>query len=86
MTQFQGASAPKAMPIAIIGMSCRFPGDATTPERLWEMCAQAKDGWSPIPKSRFNLDGFHDSESSQHGTVWSTALSSPSKAIIVLKG
>ncbi|KAF7554507.1 hypothetical protein G7Z17_g2865 [Cylindrodendrum hubeiense] len=43
----------KPMPIAIVGMSCRFGGDATSPSKLWELCATGKDSWSPIPAERF---------------------------------
>ncbi|KAH7143722.1 hypothetical protein EDB81DRAFT_935118 [Dactylonectria macrodidyma] len=43
----------KPMPIAIVGMSCRFGGDATSPAKLWELCATGKDSWSPIPAERF---------------------------------
>ena len=60
----------KSMPIAIIGMSCRFPGDATSPERLWEMCAGARDSWSTIPESRFNVNAFYDTERGKIGLVY----------------
>ncbi|KAK4447399.1 hypothetical protein QBC34DRAFT_440144 [Podospora aff. communis PSN243] len=47
-------------PIAIIGMSCRFAGDATNPERFWDMLAQGRNAWSEIPSARFNPKGvFH---------------------------
>ncbi|KAH8651356.1 reducing type I polyketide synthase [Xylariales sp. PMI_506] len=47
------------MPIAIIGMSCRFPGEATSPEGLWQMCAEGRSAWSEIPQDRFNKDAFY---------------------------
>ncbi|CZS97698.1 related to polyketide synthase [Rhynchosporium agropyri] len=47
------------MPIAIVGMGCRLPGDVSTPEEFWELCSRARSGWSPIPKSRFNHEAFH---------------------------
>ena len=31
------AAGPAGEPIAIIGMSCRFPGGADSPEELWEL-------------------------------------------------
>jgi len=49
----------KTTPIAIVGMSCRFPGDATNPERLWQMCAEGREAWTPIPKERWNQQAFH---------------------------
>ena len=53
------AKKKKSMPIAIVGMACRLPGDVSTPEEFWELCARARSGWSPIPKSRFNQDAFY---------------------------
>ncbi|KAF2084022.1 beta-ketoacyl synthase, partial [Saccharata proteae CBS 121410] len=46
-------------PIALIGMSCKFAGDATNPERLWDMLVEGRNAWSEIPSSRFNVKGFH---------------------------
>lgn len=46
-------------PIALIGMSCKFPGDASTPEKFWNMLAEGRDAWSEIPLSRFNLRGVY---------------------------
>ncbi|KAJ4392595.1 hypothetical protein N0V85_006934 [Neurospora sp. IMI 360204] len=47
------------MPIAIVGMSCRFAGDVDSPSKLWDLLAQGKSAWSEIPMDRFNIDGFH---------------------------
>ncbi|KAI6710692.1 hypothetical protein PZA11_006639 [Diplocarpon coronariae] len=47
------------MPVAIVGMGCRLPGDVSTPDEFWELCSRARSGWSPIPKSRFNHATFH---------------------------
>ncbi|EMD93080.1 hypothetical protein COCC4DRAFT_139661 [Bipolaris maydis ATCC 48331] len=51
-------SAP-SVPIAIIGMSCRFAGGATDPEKLWQLCAEGRTGWSEIPEDRFKIDGHY---------------------------
>jgi acyl transferase domain-containing protein len=48
-----------SVPIAIIGMSCRFAGGATDPEKLWDLVAEARTGWSEIPEDRFNIDGHY---------------------------
>ncbi|TLD11793.1 hypothetical protein PspLS_11646 [Pyricularia sp. CBS 133598] len=52
-------SAPRKeerIPIAIIGMGCRFPGDATSPSRFWDMIKN--DAYSAI-SDRWNSDVFH---------------------------
>ncbi|KAI1502944.1 hypothetical protein F5X99DRAFT_137710 [Biscogniauxia marginata] len=54
--------------IAVIGMSCRFPGDASNPERLWEMCARAHEAWSEWPKGRFNRGAFYHPNPERGGT------------------
>jgi hypothetical protein len=57
------------MPIAIIGMSCRFPGEATSPEKLWRLCADGRSAWSEIPKDRFNKEAFYHPENEKRTTV-----------------
>ncbi|HEU5470758.1 MAG TPA: SDR family NAD(P)-dependent oxidoreductase [Actinophytocola sp.] len=39
-------------PIAIIGMSCRFPGAVRTPEELWQLVAEGADVISEFPTDR----------------------------------
>ncbi|OCL14366.1 polyketide synthase [Glonium stellatum] len=51
--------APSQMPIAIVGMSCRLPGNISTPDEFWELCSRARNGWSEIPKERFDNASFH---------------------------
>ena len=45
-------------PIAIIGMSCRFPGGANNPQLFWEMLKNAQDGISEVPIERWDKDLF----------------------------
>ena len=59
----------KIMPIAIVGMSCRFPGDATSPEKLWNLCAEARSTWSEVPLERFNQKAFYHPQAEKLGTV-----------------
>lgn len=62
------------MPIAIVGMSCRFPGDASSVKGLWEMCCSGRSAWSEIPKDRMNGDNYWHPNTSKHGSVCAPAL------------
>ncbi|MEV0005528.1 type I polyketide synthase [Micromonospora sp. NPDC050980] len=41
-----------AEPIAIIGMSCRYPGEADTPEAFWDLIRDGVDAMSGFPSDR----------------------------------
>lgn len=56
-------------PIAIIGMSCRFPGNVSTPDEFWELCARARTGYSEIPKDRFDGNRFVHPNPGKSGTT-----------------
>ncbi|KIF01094.1 polyketide synthase, partial [Streptomyces sp. RSD-27] len=77
----QAAQAPAATtataraiadePIAIVAMSCRYPGGVSTPEELWQLVAGSADAISPFPTDRgWNLDALYDSDPGRAGTSY----------------
>lgn len=56
-------------PIAIIGLSCKFAGDATSPAKFWTLLEQGRSAWSEIPSSRFNPKGAYHPSREKLSTV-----------------
>ncbi|WP_133136087.1 type I polyketide synthase [Legionella rowbothamii] len=55
-------------PVAIIGMSCRFPGGSNSPQEFWELLQNAKDGISNVPPSRWD-SALYTAQSGVAGTI-----------------
>ncbi len=47
-------------PIAIIGMACRLPGRADSPEKFWHNLLDGKDAITEIPRERWDADEYYD--------------------------
>jgi len=55
-------------PIAIVGLSCRFPG-APNIESFWELLLNEVDAISKVPKDRWDADLYFDEESGKPGYI-----------------
>jgi len=60
-------------PIAVIGMACRFPGRADSPEAYWEMLQNGVDAVGPIPERRWRHEPCYDPIGTTPGTTYVNA-------------
>jgi acyl transferase domain-containing protein len=60
---------PALEPIAIVGMAMRFPGGSNSSDKFWDLISTGRSAHSPIPKDRFNVDGYYHPDSARAGAV-----------------
>jgi myxalamid-type polyketide synthase MxaD len=56
-------------PIAIIGMGCRFPHGANSPQAFWQMLRDGRDGVSEVPPERWDADAYFDPDPQKRGKI-----------------
>jgi malonyl CoA-acyl carrier protein transacylase len=68
--KLQSLEMEKTEPIAIIGMSCRFPGGAENLEKFWHLLRHGKDAITEVPQDRWDIDDFYAADRDAPGKIY----------------
>src|SRR5260370_25744673 len=58
----------RTAPIAVVGLSCRFPGAADT-ESFWRLLRDAVDAIGEDPRDRWDMDPFYHADPDSPGKI-----------------
>lgn len=56
--------------IAIVGMSCRFPGGANSVDEFWDVLMNGKDGIGEVPESRWDVEKYYAEDDNAPGKMY----------------
>uniref|UniRef100_A0A0B7K4Y2 Uncharacterized protein n=1 Tax=Bionectria ochroleuca TaxID=29856 RepID=A0A0B7K4Y2_BIOOC len=57
------------VPVAIVGLSFRFGGEASSVDGFWDMITAGRCSKTPVPDSRFNADAFYHPDTNRLETL-----------------
>ena len=55
---------------AIVGIGCRFPGGANSPDEFWQLLRDGVEAISEVPPDRFDVDSVFDPDPARKGTMY----------------
>ncbi len=56
-------------PLAVVGIACRLPGGADTPEKLWQLVAEGRDVVGEVPSARWDINRYYDADPAVPGKM-----------------
>ncbi len=67
--RLESVERARTEPIAVIGLGCRFPGGANSPEAFWQLLVNGVDAITEVPRERWDSDALFDADPSAAGKV-----------------
>ncbi|KAL7934399.1 putative polyketide synthase, partial [Trichoderma chlorosporum] len=74
------SNTPQNSKLAIVGMACRMPGGADSPEEFWELLMNGVDTHTTVPSDRFDVEAHFDPTDEMEnsiGTKFGNFISNP---------
>ena len=68
--KLETAEKAKREPIAVVGMSCRFPGGANGIESFWQVLENGVDAIGEVPRDRWDIDAYYDPHPEAKGKMY----------------
>ncbi|MGE3909405.1 MAG: type I polyketide synthase [Chloroflexota bacterium] len=56
-------------PIAVVGIGCRFPGGANSPDAFWKLLCSGTDAIQTVPADRWDIEAYYDPDPNTPGTM-----------------
>ena len=67
--RLENVEQERRVPVAVIGMACRFPGEVNSPEAYWRVLKNKVDGITAVPADRWDADLLFDADPDVPGKV-----------------
>ncbi|MEM7314622.1 MAG: beta-ketoacyl synthase N-terminal-like domain-containing protein, partial [Planctomycetota bacterium] len=67
--RLEHSEARYQQPIAVIGMSCRFPAAAESPEAYWKLLYNGEDAVDRVPTDRWDAEALYDPNPDHVGKI-----------------
>jgi len=71
--RLDAAERARHEPLAIVGIGCRFPGGADSPDAFWRLLRDGVDAVRPTPADRWDIEAHYDPSPGVPGKMYSRA-------------
>ncbi len=68
--RLEAVNKEKTEPIAIVGVGCRFPGNANDPSSFWHLLHEGIDAVGEVPPGRWDVDAYYDANPDTPGKTY----------------
>jgi acyl transferase domain-containing protein/SAM-dependent methyltransferase/acyl carrier protein len=67
--RLDAVESARVEPIAVVGLSCRFPGGADSAAAFWELLLEGRDGITEVPVDRWDAGALFDPDADAIGKI-----------------